>query len=181
MPIRRKVTKKKATKKRAVRKATKKRAVRKVAKKRAVRKVAKKRAVRKVAKRRAVRWEPGRRDLGEVESSQDMGEILDGLGFHVTYKKSRRPGMTGFVIGGIGNMLLQTKNPSKRLMLTVEFDTHTDSFGQDWGSVEYRISIGYADRGASEPLRTTPEVAQNILEPMTDALEALASSINFSI
>jgi hypothetical protein len=48
MPIRRRVTKKKATKKRAVRKvakkATKKRAVRKVAKKRAVRKVAKKRA-----------------------------------------------------------------------------------------------------------------------------------------
>ena len=40
MPIRRKVTKKKATKKRAVRKVAKKRAVRKVAKKRAVRKVA---------------------------------------------------------------------------------------------------------------------------------------------
>jgi hypothetical protein len=46
MPIKRKVTKKKATKKRAVRKVAKKRAVRKVAKKRAVRKVAKKRAVR---------------------------------------------------------------------------------------------------------------------------------------
>jgi hypothetical protein len=46
MPIRRKVTKKKATKKRAVRKVAKKRAVRKVAKKRAVRKVAKRRAVR---------------------------------------------------------------------------------------------------------------------------------------
>ena len=46
MPIRRRVTKKKATKKRAVRKVAKKRAVRKVAKKRAVRKVAKRRAPR---------------------------------------------------------------------------------------------------------------------------------------
>jgi hypothetical protein len=161
MPIRRKVTKKKATKKRAVRK------------------VAKKRAVRKVAKRRAVRWEPGRRKLGEVASSEDMGEILEGLGFDVRYKKSRRPGMRGFVIGGIGNVLLQTEDPTKRLMLTVEFDTFTDSLGEDWGSVEYRISIGYADRGTSEPLRTTPEAAQNILEPMTDALEALASRIDF--
>ena len=48
MPIRRKATKKKATKKRAVRKATKKRAVRKVAKK-----GTKKRAVRRFARRRA--------------------------------------------------------------------------------------------------------------------------------
>ncbi len=67
MPIRRKVTKKKATKKRTVRKAMKKRAVRKVAKKRAVRKVAKKRAVRKVEKRRASQ---GRI---RVEIEEDMG------------------------------------------------------------------------------------------------------------
>jgi hypothetical protein len=94
MPIRRKVTKKKATKRRAVRKVAKKRAVRKVAKK-----ATKKRAVRKVAKKGSMRSAVGRiigrsraQFVSESEFSKEgiIGPNDGRLGPHVPFNPKDR-------------------------------------------------------------------------------------------
>ena len=158
----------------ARRKAKKKAAKKKVTKRR----VTKKRVARKATRKGAERWDPGKVEYGVVDSSGQMGKILEGLGFHVRYKKSRKPGYEDVDVGGVGIVTLETSSSSDRLALTVEFENEAEP-PRDMGAVNYRIIIGsYSRWGKPVPMSTAVPVANNVLSTLTDALAEAASDID---
>ncbi len=149
-----------------------------IARRKAKKKAAKKKVVRKATRKGAERWDPGQVDYGVVDSSGQMGKILEGLGFHVQYKKSRKPGYRDVDVGGVGIVTLETSNSSDRLALTVEFENDAEP-PRDMGAVNYRIIIGsYSRWGKPVPMSTAIPVANNVLSTLTDALAEAASDID---